>query len=80
MELGASHGLTSSVVAIGPTLTDYHANDPPEVLQELARLPSAEKRMATPAHVAQIVAFLASEGARWINGDVVQGSGGMHYG
>jgi 3-oxoacyl-[acyl-carrier protein] reductase len=80
MELGTARGLTSNVVAIGPTLTDYHTNDPPEILDELAQLPSAAKRLATPDDVAQIVAFLASDASRWINGDVIQGNGGMNYG
>ncbi|KND91127.1 Short-chain type dehydrogenase/reductase [Tolypocladium ophioglossoides CBS 100239] len=80
MELASAHGLTSNVVAIGPTLTDYHAQDPPEVLKELSELPSAAKRLATPDDIAQIVAFLASDSGRWINGDVIQGNGGMHFG
>jgi 3-oxoacyl-[acyl-carrier protein] reductase len=79
MELGVPHGLTSNVVAIGPTMTDYHAHDPPEVLEELAQLPSAAKRLSTPDDIAQIVGFLASDAARWINGDVIQGNGGMQF-
>lgn len=78
-ELGAEFHLTSNAVAIGPTMTDYHANDPPELLQELAQLPTAAKRMAYPSDVAPIVAFLASDAGRWINGDVLQGNGGMHF-
>ncbi|KAG7038469.1 NAD(P)-binding protein [Colletotrichum scovillei] len=78
-ELAALHGLTSNVIAIGPTMTDYHAQDPPEVLEELSRLPSAAKRLGTIDDVAQIVAFLASDASRWINGDVIQGNGGMQF-
>ncbi|KAF9769438.1 hypothetical protein IL306_013155 [Fusarium sp. DS 682] len=79
MELAGPRGLTSNIVAIGPTMTDYHAHDPPELIHELSQLPSAEKRLATPDDVAQIVAFLASDAARWINGDVIQGNGGMKF-
>jgi NAD(P)-dependent dehydrogenase (short-subunit alcohol dehydrogenase family) len=80
MELASPHALTSNVVAIGPTMTDYHAHDPPAVLEELAQLPSAAKRLATTDDIAQIVAFLASDSGRWINGDVIQGNGGMVFG
>jgi NAD(P)-dependent dehydrogenase (short-subunit alcohol dehydrogenase family) len=79
MELALPHGLTSNVVALGPTLTDYHAHDPPEMLEELSQLPSAAKRLATPDDIAQIVVFLASDAGRWINGDVIQGNGGMQF-
>jgi 3-oxoacyl-[acyl-carrier protein] reductase len=79
MELAGPHGLTSNVVALGPTLTDYHADDPEHVLEELAQLPSAGKRLATPDDIAQIVVFLASDASRWINGDVIQGNGGMQF-
>ncbi|KAI3545141.1 hypothetical protein CABS01_11803 [Colletotrichum abscissum] len=78
-ELATPHGLTSNVIAIGPTMTDYHAQDPPEVLEELSQLPSAAKRLGTIDDVAQIVAFLASDASRWINGDVIQGNGGMQF-
>ncbi|RAK79028.1 SDR family NAD(P)-dependent oxidoreductase [Aspergillus fijiensis CBS 313.89] len=80
MELASAHRLTSNVVAIGPTMTNYHRHDPPEVLAELAQLPSAAKRLATPDDIAQIVAFLASDAGRWINGEVIQGNGGMVFG
>ncbi|KAH8698799.1 hypothetical protein BGW36DRAFT_460642 [Talaromyces proteolyticus] len=80
MELAQPYGLTSNVVAIGPTLTNYHAHDPPEILEELSRLPSAANRLATPDDIAQIVGFLASNAGRWINGDVIQGNGGILFG
>ncbi|KDN69902.1 putative conserved hypothetical protein [Colletotrichum sublineola] len=73
------HVFHSNIIAIGLTMTDYHVQDPPEVLEELSRLPSAAKRLAMPDDVLQIVAFLASDASRWINRDVIQGNGGMQF-
>ena len=36
------------------------------------------KRHGTPDDVAQIVAFLASEGARWLTGQTLQAGGGRY--
>jgi 3-oxoacyl-[acyl-carrier protein] reductase len=37
---------------------------------------AAEARAGTPDDVAQVVAFLASEGSRWVTGSTVSANGG----
>lgn len=43
-------------------------NAPQEVLDHMAASATAEHRLGRPDDVAQVVAFLAEEGSRWING------------
>lgn len=40
---------------------------------------SAAPRIGEPDDVAQVVAFLASEGARWVTGSTVSASGGRIF-
>ena len=42
----------------------------------LKTLPTAEKRLGTVDDIAQIAGFLAEEGSRWLNGEVVSATGG----
>jgi len=37
---------------------------------------AAERRPGTPDDIAQVVAFLASEGSRWVTGSTVSANGG----
>jgi NAD(P)-dependent dehydrogenase (short-subunit alcohol dehydrogenase family) len=41
-----------------------------------AKSTAAAPRSGTPDDIAQVVAFLASEGARWITGSTVSANGG----
>jgi 3-oxoacyl-[acyl-carrier protein] reductase len=41
-------------------------------------LVAAAPRIGEPDDIAQVVAFLASEGARWITGSTVNASGGRY--
>jgi NAD(P)-dependent dehydrogenase (short-subunit alcohol dehydrogenase family) len=36
------------------------------------------KRLGKPDDIAPVVAFLASDSARWITGQIIEASGGMH--
>ena len=40
---------------------------------------AAAPRIGEPDDVAQVVAFLASEGARWVTGSTVSASGGRIF-
>jgi 3-oxoacyl-[acyl-carrier protein] reductase len=77
-ELG-SRGITANVVAPGPVATDMTVALGEKRLAELtAAVPLA--RMATPAEIAGVVAFLASDDAAYITGAVIPVDGGLGMG
>ena len=64
-------------VAPGPVDTElFHAGKTDEMKARMAAL-SPFNRIGQPREVAALVAFLASEKASWIHGQVVQPNGGM---
>jgi 3-oxoacyl-[acyl-carrier protein] reductase len=66
-----------NAVAPGPVDTElFRAGKTEEAKQKSAAL-SPFNRIGTPAEVASVVAFLASDQASWIHGQVVQPNGGM---
>jgi 3-oxoacyl-[acyl-carrier protein] reductase len=72
-------GVTVNAVAPGPVDTDMLKRALPndEARQHLiARTPLG--RIGTPSDVADVVAFLASDDARWLTGQVIETSGGMN--
>jgi 3-oxoacyl-[acyl-carrier protein] reductase len=74
-ELG-SRGITCNAVAPGYVPTDLTASVPPELIQTaLERTPLG--RMGTPEDMAAAVAFLASEAASFITGQVLAVDGGL---
>ena len=76
MELG-SRGITVNAVAPGLVDTEpMRASVPPErQAMVIARTPLG--RLGLPADVADVVAFLASDGGRWITGQVIRANGGI---
>lgn len=78
-ELAIPYRLTSNAIASGIIETHHVEDMTPEARTELEQLPTAEKRLGTVDDLAQVVGFLVSEGARWINGDVVAGCGGSVF-
>ena len=79
VKYAAEKKITINSVSPGPTETDLLA----QTLRGDARLASsvaqgstAEKRSGKPEDVAGVVGFLASDEARWINGNHVPASGG----
>ncbi|WP_433331719.1 SDR family NAD(P)-dependent oxidoreductase [Spirillospora sp. CA-294931] len=73
-------GITVNTVA--PGATDTGINDilhTPEVRDSLVAM-TALGRIGTPEEVANAVAFLASDEARWITGNLIDATGGLHLG
>ena len=70
-------GINVNVVSPGPTNTDlFMVNKTPEALTRLAAL-SAFNRIGEPAAIAKVVAFLASDDAKWISGQNIGANGAM---
>jgi 3-oxoacyl-[acyl-carrier protein] reductase len=78
-ELGA-RGITVNAVAPGIVDVDSNAawlRDDPEQLALWSSF-SAFNRVGQPADIADVVAFIASDDARWITGQVIDATGGAH--
>lgn len=80
--LVGERGITVNAVAPGPVDTDLTAGEraeEPELRQALIDM-TALGRIGAPRDVADVVAFLASDDARWVTGQVLELSGGMFLG
>jgi 3-oxoacyl-[acyl-carrier protein] reductase len=73
-ELGR-RGITVNSVLPGPTVPGMFELAP-EPIQQAAAARSPMGRLGTPRDVANVVAFLASEEARWVTGQVILATGG----
>lgn len=73
-ELGG-RGITVNSVSPGFTETDMLPKDPE--WRKLGASMSAFNRLGQPAEVAEMVAFLASDEARWVTGQNIQACGGV---
>lgn len=69
----ASRGITVNAVNPGPTDTGWMTDDLQRAL--LPRFPMG--RIGRPEDAARLVAFLASDDARWITGQVIHSEGGF---
>ncbi|MFE9258360.1 SDR family oxidoreductase [Streptomyces sp. NPDC006879] len=78
-ELGP-RGITVNTVAPGFTLTDI--NPTLQVKQVLDAYASASvfNRIGQPSDIADVVAFVASDDARWVTGQWLDATGGTHIG
>ena len=75
-EIG-SRGINVNSVSPGPTNTELFTNGKPqEVIDRLASL-SPFNRIAEPNDIAEVVVFLASDEAKWINAQNIGANGGM---
>jgi len=72
----AKKGITANCVAPGFIMTEM-TNVLPDVVKEAALAIIPAKKLGTPEDVAKAVAFLASDDAAYINGQVLQVDGGM---
>ena len=78
VELGARN-ITVNAVAPGATDTDFIAAL--MAVPELVKFYSEKvplKRIGRPDDIAPVVAFLASDAGRWVTGQIIEASGGMH--
>jgi 3-oxoacyl-[acyl-carrier protein] reductase len=75
MELGA-RGITINTVLPGFVETEL-ASDTPQDYKDALIARTALRRLGTAEEIASVVAFLASDAARWITGETIQVSGGL---
>ena len=69
--------ITVNAVAPGPTATDlFLEGKSEELIEELANKPPLE-RLGEPKDIADIVEFLVSDKAGWINGQTIFANGGL---
>jgi NAD(P)-dependent dehydrogenase (short-subunit alcohol dehydrogenase family) len=75
----AQRGITVNAVAPGLIETEFHGDRlrSPQAAAEAAAL-TAFGRIGQTADVADVVAFLASDGARWITGERLETAGGAY--
>jgi NAD(P)-dependent dehydrogenase (short-subunit alcohol dehydrogenase family) len=69
-------GIRVNAVAPGVIDTDMSSFTKTEEVRGLVMGMQAFKRIGTPADVASVIAFLASDAARWIIGDTIAVDGG----
>jgi 3-oxoacyl-[acyl-carrier protein] reductase len=69
----AARGITVNAVDPGPTDTGWMSEEDKRTL--LPRFPQG--RIGTPEDAARLVAFLASDAAQWITGQVIHSEGGF---
>jgi 2-hydroxycyclohexanecarboxyl-CoA dehydrogenase len=76
----ARSGVTCNVVSPGPTETPrleaYRAAHPEKMAPLLRRIPVG--RVGAPEDVAAVAAFLCSDAAGYITGQVISVNGGLH--
>ena len=73
-DLGA-RGITVNTVSPGPVNTPlFHEGKPPQVVEMIKNL-APLKRLGEPEDIAPLVSFLASEEARWVNGQNIMANG-----
>jgi 3-oxoacyl-[acyl-carrier protein] reductase len=77
-ELGR-YNIRVNAVAPGMILTEMLLSMPEEALESFKQR-SSIKRLGTPAEVANLYLFLASEEASYISGEVVRVDGGLVIG
>ena len=71
----APKGITVNTVSPGYTVTDMLPSDP--TFRQIGEQASPFKRLGTPKDIADVVAFIVSEEARWLTGQNIHAGGGV---
>ena len=70
-------GITVNTVSAGATVTDmFREMTPPEINDQLLKL-TPLGRVGEPQDIADVVAFVVSEKARWLTGQTIRAVGGL---
>lgn len=72
-----SRGINVNCVLPGPTATDLFLDGKSEALIAQIASSNAFQRLGAPDDIARVVAFLASDEAKWISGQSLGANGGM---
>ncbi|KAI5891135.1 NAD(P)-binding protein [Schizophyllum commune H4-8] len=75
VELGHA-GHTVNAVAPGPVQSDMMDTLPKDLIELQKKRTPLQNRLGVPEDIALIVAWLASEDARWVTGQTISGTGG----
>src|SRR3546814_54376 len=75
-ELG-SRGITVNAIAPGPVETELFLRGKSQADIDRMVAMAPQKRLGQPSEIANLVAFLASPEAGWINGQIVRANGGI---
>ncbi|KAH7092470.1 hypothetical protein FB567DRAFT_517254 [Paraphoma chrysanthemicola] len=73
-------GINVNAVAPGPTGTDLFFEGKKQETIDLIASWNPFKRLGKPEEIAEAVAWLAGEGGRWVNGQILRVNGGMTVG
>ena len=71
--------ITVNAVAPGVTVTDMMENGLPKEAQQAMAAKTALGRLGQPDDIADAVAFLASNDARWVTGKTIDADGGLTF-
>ncbi|HEU5200782.1 MAG TPA: SDR family oxidoreductase, partial [Ktedonobacterales bacterium] len=69
----AGRGITVNAVDPGPTDSGWMS----EATRQYLRERSPMQRLGQPADAARLIAFLASDAAQWITGQIIHSNGGL---
>lgn len=78
-EFAQKYGITVNAINPGPVESDMwqSAKSLHESIQPMIKASPSGARIGEPDDIAKIVGFLAEEGSRWVNGNIICGNGGI---